>query len=288
MKFYIVDVFAENKYEGNQLAVLVPDDELTPETMLKIAHEINFSETTFITSGKKENGGYDVRIFTPDVEVPFAGHPTLGTAYVIVRMLEAERNSKVILNLEVGEIPVTIEAGVLTMEQKEPEFGLVIKDHQLVADMLKIKPEDIAGDYPVQIVSTGLPCMVIPLGTIEAVERCVVNHELFQDFIDNTYKCNLLVFCPEPKCDNALRVRVFVDDEGFAEDAATGSANGNLAGYLLKYNYFGKNEIKYEVNQGEQIGRPSLLKISAELTEGRYKIRVGGKVHLVAEGNWHL
>jgi len=287
MKFYLVDVFAENKYEGNQLAVLVPDGDMQTETMVRIAHEIGFSETTFIMSGKRENGGFDVRIFTPDVEVPFAGHPTLGTAYIIDKMLDAKGSGKVILNLEVGEIPVTIDGGVLTMEQKEPEFGLIADDHKRVSDMLKINAEDISGSYPVQVVSTGLPCLVVPLKTIDAVERCAVNHELFQDFIDNTYKCNLLIFCAEPESSNALRVRVFVDDEGFAEDAATGSANGNLAGYLLKYNYFGKSEIEYNVNQGQQIRRPSLLKISAELTVGAYKIRVGGKVHLIAEGEWH-
>jgi len=284
MKFYIVDVFAEQKYQGNQLAVLIPDRDLAVAEMQQIAREINFSETSFIVSGKQENGGYDVRIFTPDVEVPFAGHPTLGTAYVIHKMLEEEKSNKVTLNLEVGEIPVTIENGILTMTQKEPEFGMVIENHQIVADILKINKEDIHEGYPVQVVSTGLPCMVIPLKTLDALKKCAVNHERFQGFIDNTYKCNLLMFYQEGE--DSLRVRVFVDDPGFVEDPATGSANGNLAGYLLKHNFFGKSSITYKANQGQEIGRPSLLLVTAELTGGNYTIKVGGKVHTIAEGTW--
>src|SRR4051812_16448895 len=106
MDFYIVDVFAEKKYQGNQLAVLVPDRNLTTEEMQQIAKEIHFSETTFIMSNKQENDGYDVRIFTPDVEIPFAGHPTLGTAYIINQIMENGNASNVVLNLPVGQIPV--------------------------------------------------------------------------------------------------------------------------------------------------------------------------------------
>ena len=106
MKFYIVDVFAENKYEGNQLAVFLWDEEIEPAEMQKIAREINFSETTFIMPGLKENGGYDVKIFSPDSELPFAGHPTIGTAYVIKNLMEKTEKAEINLNLTVGQVPV--------------------------------------------------------------------------------------------------------------------------------------------------------------------------------------
>lgn len=106
MKFYIADCFAEAKYQGNQLAVLFPDWPVDDGEMQRIAIETGFSETAFIMSGRRNNGGYDVRIFTTSCEVPFAGHPTLGTAYVIREILESGRPSKVILNLKAGQIPV--------------------------------------------------------------------------------------------------------------------------------------------------------------------------------------
>jgi len=106
MKFYIVDCFAEEKYQGNELLVVVADRPVSDREQQQIAREINFSETTFILSGKQENGGYDVRIWTPNMEVPFAGHPTLGTAHVIRHCLEKGSADKVLLNLKVGQIPV--------------------------------------------------------------------------------------------------------------------------------------------------------------------------------------
>jgi trans-2,3-dihydro-3-hydroxyanthranilate isomerase len=107
--FYVVDVFAESKYQGNQLAVIRNAADLTATEMQRIANESHFSETTFITQDQPENGGYNVRIFTPHQEVPFAGHPTLGTAYIIKNFI-AEGNSDTIkLNLGVGQIPVTIQ-----------------------------------------------------------------------------------------------------------------------------------------------------------------------------------
>lgn len=238
MDFYFVDVFAEEKYQGSQLAVLMPDRELSTAEMQQIAREINFSETTYIMSDKQENGGYDVRIFTPDTEIPFAGHPTLGTAYVINKIIERDAETKVILNLGVGQIPVAINGDKLIMSQNEPSFGMIIKETDVLADVLNIKQEDIRTDYPIQLVSTGLPCIIVPLKSIDAVMRCSINHNQFSQFFKNYYKCNLLVFSEEGESE--LRARVFMDDPGYLEDPATGSANGNLAGYLLEYNFFGK------------------------------------------------
>jgi len=283
MKFYIVDVFAEEKYQGNQLAVIVLDRELSTAEMQQIAKEINFSETSFIVSGKQDNGGYDVRIFTPDVEVPFAGHPTLGTAYVISKIIDRHNASKIILNLKVGQIPFSIDGDRLTMNQNEPEFGMIIKE-STVSDVLNIKQEDIRTDYPIQLVSTGLPCIIVPLRSLDAVKRCSISHDKFKDFIETYYKCNLLVFSEEG--DNEIRVRVFMDDPGFLEDPATGSANGNLAGYLLEYNFFNKNTINIIANQGHEINRPSRINIIAEKTDETFHIQIGGKVHLVAKGEW--
>jgi len=287
MDFYIVDVFAEEKCQGNQLAVFVPDHELTAAEMQQIAKEINFSETSFILSSKQENGGYDVRIFTPDVEVPFAGHPTLGTAYVINKIIDRNEETEIILNLEVGQIPVSINGDKLTMSQNKPLFGMTIKETDIVANVLNIKQEDIRTDYPIQLVSTGLPCIIVPLKSLDAVKRCAIHHSNFQHFISTMIKCNLLVFAPEAeKEENDLRVRVFMDDPGFFEDPATGSANGNLAGYLLEHQFFQASKINLQIEQGYEMQRPSLIRIDAEKINGKFHIHVGGKVFFVAKGEW--
>src|SRR4030066_1325045 len=109
LTFYIVDVFAEEKFAGNQLAVFRGGAKLSAQTMQKIAREMHFSETTFIMSEEKRNGGYDVLIFTPSMEVPFAGHPTLGTAHIIRNEIATDAPTEVVLNLKVGPIPVTFE-----------------------------------------------------------------------------------------------------------------------------------------------------------------------------------
>lgn len=287
MDFYIVDVFAEEKYQGNQLAVLVPDSNLSTKEMLRIAKEIHFSETSFIMSNRQENGGYDVRIFTPDAEVPFAGHPTLGTAYIINRIIENGNASKVILNLPVGQIPVVFNCDTLTMFQNEPSFGMKIDQLEYVASVLNIQMEDIRTDFPIQLVSTGLPCIIVPLKAVDVVQRCSIDHVQFKRFLETYYNCNLLVFSEEGSKDpNCLRVRVFMNDTGFYEDSATGSANGNLAGYLLKYRFFDKENIDVRINQGYEMGRPSRVNIEAKLINGKYDIQVGGKVQLVAKGDW--
>jgi len=283
MKFYIVDCFAQQKYQGNQLAVFIPDYKISIGEMQKIAKEMGFSETSFILSDKQENGGYDVRIFTPDVEVPFAGHPTIGTAYIIHKMIEKGKSKKVILNLKAGAIPVTVDDGNLVMTQNEPEFGEIF-DKKVLAEVVSIGEKDIRTDYPIQWVSTGLGAIIVPLKSVEAIEKCRVNHIAFQNFIENYYRCSVLVFAQD---NQDLRVRVFMDDTGFLEDPATGSANGNLAGYLLKNNYFKKNNIEYRVSQGSEMGRPSVLNIKADFVDGRFTILVGGKAIIVAEGNWN-
>jgi trans-2,3-dihydro-3-hydroxyanthranilate isomerase len=288
LKFYIVDVFAENKYEGNQLAVFIPEGKMDPTEMQKIAKEMNFSETTFILSGLQDNGGYDVKIFSPDSELPFAGHPTLGTAYVIKNLLDRSESSKIKLNLPVGQIPVVFEDQDTWMTQNQPEFGVNVEIDRIAAS-LQINREDINTDFPIQVVSTGLPSVIVHLNSLDAVSRCKINHRDYADLLKYIGgDVNLLVFTTETASpENNLNVRLFMPIPGYLEDPATGSANGNLAGYLLEHNFFNSNEIDYRVEQGAFIGRPSLLKINAKKTDNHYFIQVGGQVIVVSEGKWY-
>ena len=287
MKFYILDVFAENKYEGNQLAVFVPDRKIETNEMQKIAREMNFSETTFIMSGLQDNGGYDVKIFSPDSELPFAGHPTLGTAFVIKNFLNGSERSEIKLNLTVGQVPVVFEDQYPWMTQNQPEFGSDVEIDKIAA-ILQINREDINTDFPIQVVSTGLPSVIVHLNSMDAISRCKINHLRYAELLTDIGEVNLLVFTKETVSpENDLNVRLFMCNSGYLEDPATGSANGNLAGYLLKHNFFLANEISYRVEQGAFIGRPSLLKINGKKTNDHYLIQVGGQVITVSEGKWY-
>lgn len=289
--FYIVDVFAEEKYAGNQLGVFRHGNRLSDAEMQRIAKEVNYSETTFILSEEEREGGYDVRIFTPEQELPFAGHPTLGTAYVIQQEIIREPVETVILNLKVGQIPVSFnysegKVDIMWMKQKHPVFGGIL-DKSRVSNVLSLEEEAVDGRFPIQEVSTGVPSIIVPLKTLDAVKQSRVAQDMYFDLIKDTEAKAILVFCPEPYSgENDLNVRMFADYYGVPEDPATGSANGCLAGYLVKYRYFGKDQIDIRVEQGYEIGRPSLLYLRAEERESEIDVAVGGRAVMIARGEF--
>jgi trans-2,3-dihydro-3-hydroxyanthranilate isomerase len=289
LNFYIVDVFAESKYQGNQLAVFRNAAGLSASVMQQMAKETNFAETTFILSDNKVNNGYDVKIFTPDFEVPFAGHPTLGTAFIINKEIENIFSERVNLNLKVGQIPVTFEQNKdIWMKQNSPLFGRTV-DLSTISEILGISSGDIDINYPIQEVSTGFPSIIVPLVSLEAVRKFRINSDKYSKFLEEAFSACILVFSKETyHKENAINVRVFCQDSGFPEDAATGSANGSLAAYFLEYNYFNSSQLYYNVEQGYEINRKSLLRIRANKVNNNFDINVGGKVFLVAKGEWQL
>ena len=287
LPFYILDVFAEKKYCGNQLAVFRNAGGISGEEMQRIAREINFSETTFILSDEQTNGGFDVRIFTPREEVPFAGHPTLGTATIIHDLILNGKSDRVVLNLKVGQIPVSFGSdGFCWMRQIQPIFG---EQHppERMAKILGLAVTDIDARFPIQEVSTGLPFFIVPLISLSALKRARVDIDRYFRYVKDTSAKGILIYCPEThETQNHISVRVFVDYYGVPEDPATGSGNGCLAGYLVKHRYFGKDSIDIRSEQGYEIGRPSLLLLKAEGTGENINISVGGKSILVARGEF--
>jgi trans-2,3-dihydro-3-hydroxyanthranilate isomerase len=287
--FYILDVFAAEKYSGNQLAVVRAGEGMSGAMMQRVAREFNYSETTFVLSDKERNGGYDVRIFTPASEVPFAGHPVLGTAYVINREYMGGRADTVKLNLKAGQIPVRLhykggEPERLVMKQNEPLFGRTFKT-DAAAGVLDIDESEIDDRFPVQEVSTGLPFVIVPIRRLEAMKSIKINREGYFKFIEDTDAKAFLVFCPETYGEeNHFNVRMFAELYGIPEDPATGSGNGCLAGYLLKHGYSGGGKVDVRVEQGYEIGRPSLLYLEAFDEGGKIRIHVGGGVIPTARG----
>jgi len=283
LPFFIVDVFAERKYAGNQLAVVLDAGGLSGDEMQDITREFGFSETSFVLSRDAPDGGYPVRIFTPGGEVPFAGHPTLGTAAVIHNELLSPETRDVSLDLAAGRIPVTL-GDVLWMRQLPPIFGDTL-DRSLVAPALGLEQSDLDRNHPIQTVSTGLPAVIIPLKNLDALKRCRLDRERYRELAEVAGSPNLYAFCPEPhEAANDLAARMFADDLGVPEDPATGSAAGCLAAYLAEHRYLGDGDVDARLEQGYEIGRPSLLHLHAEKSSDGTTVHVGGKVQMVARG----
>jgi trans-2,3-dihydro-3-hydroxyanthranilate isomerase len=298
MPFYITDVFAEGPYAGNQLATIDKAGHLSTQEMQQIALAFNFAETTFITGGNDVDG-FDVRIFTPAAELPFAGHPTLGTAFLLRQQLLAQYRpiidppanstkdaikivTEVCLNLGVGPIQVTFkDDDVIWLRQPQPSFGDVLASH-LAATSLGLQAHQIDDRYPVQWVSTGIGFLIVPVKSLADLRAINVSQEPCAEAI--------LAFCPGAYAPGqTLAVRMFAAAMGIVEDAATGSANGCLAAYLLEHEYFGAAEIDLRVGQGYEIKRPSQLYLQGAKTAqqpAEFSISVGGRVRLVAQGEW--
>jgi trans-2,3-dihydro-3-hydroxyanthranilate isomerase len=285
--FYIVDVFAEEKYAGNQLAVVRDASDLSDGEMLRIAKEMNYSETTFILSDEPKNGGFDVRIFTPDIELPFAGHPTLGTAYILRNKILKNDSDEILLNYRIGQIPVQFRSGEacgLWMTQKQPTFGKIYEVGP-ISQILGVGGQDIDDRFPVREVSTGAPAIIVPLKTLSAVKRLRLDYPKLFDLPKGPDTIGLLAFCPEAEsAENHLHARFFTAMASIPEDPATGSANGCLAGYLVKHKVLGTESIDVRVEQGYEIGRPSLLFLKAGPVSDGIDVNVGGNVVMVAEG----
>jgi trans-2,3-dihydro-3-hydroxyanthranilate isomerase len=283
--FHIVDVFARERYAGNQLAVVESDGDLSDEEMQAVAAEMDFSETTFVESRASP---YRVRIFTPESEIPFAGHPTLGTAQVIRDHVADGSPEEVVLDLNVGEIPVTVrqQGGeeTLWMTQQPPEFGEQL-GHERLAAVLGLDESALDDDWPVQIVSTGLPTIVVPLADREALTAIELDRAAYDDVTGNREAKNVLAVCPDPRADaNDFAVRVFAPFYGVPEDPATGSSNGCLAGYLARHEYTGQDSVSARVEQGYEMGRPSLVLLAATDRGETVDVEVGGSVVSVARG----
>ena len=290
-KFFITDVFTTQKYGGNPLATFIDCEAISEIEMQHIAREINFSETTFITSRQAREGGFDVRIFTPKAEVEFAGHPTLGTAHVIREQLRLTDDNTVRLNLPIGQIPVTfIESphGIsqLWMQQMAPKFGNQFEANRL-AHILGLTASDVDLDSPIEEVSTGFPTLIVPLMTLSALKRANIQTDEYFKLVKDNWAKLILLYCRQGYVpDQDISVRVFADFYGIREDAATGSSNGALAAYLLRHQVFNQPKLEVTVGQGDALGRPSKLFLRANEQNGETAVFVGGSVTAVAEGLW--
>ncbi|MES9944674.1 MAG: PhzF family phenazine biosynthesis protein [Candidatus Thiodiazotropha sp.] len=286
---YIVDVFAEQPYSGNQLAVIVGEDALSTETMQQLAAEMNFSETTFVTSEPGADGAYSVRVFTPAREIDFTGHPILGTAWVIRRYVSPESYDVIRLELAIGQVPVAFETSADGREVAwfiAPPMSLgATTSSETVAAALGILPEDIDSKAPIQVVSAGTSAMIVPLCSLDALQRSKLDLERFAPLAAQGFPPLVYLFCQQtrnPK--NHLSARFFFDAHGVREDPATGNGAAFLGAYLLHHKVLPETEIDLRIEQGYEVRRPSLVMLQASIQDGARKVRVGGYIITTLKG----
>jgi trans-2,3-dihydro-3-hydroxyanthranilate isomerase len=298
--FILVDVFTSRPFGGNQLAVFTEGAALSASEMQELAHEMNFSESTFVMP-PDSSGARRVRIFTPTVEVPMAGHPTVGTAWVLASRGEIALKSASVdatLHLGIGPVTVTVEStggkpDFVWMAHREAEFGAKRTDVERFAAALGIAPTDIRSDLPIQIVSTGFPFVFVPLRSIEALGRCYPNKAA----IAALFKAGpreqpplIYMFVAEQSEEFSVRSRMFAPFNGIAEDPATGSAAAPFGAYAATYGLIKPApKTEFLIQQGVEMGRPSEIRVEVTRKEsGAFAIRIGGRCAIVGEGSMFL
>ncbi len=286
---YIVDVFAERPYAGNQLAVVVDADNLSDEKMLQIAGEMNYSETTFVSPVLEQNGGYRVRMFTPAREISFAGHPILGTAWVTRHHITPDKPSSVLLNLSVGQVPVTFEQSsdgreVAWFLAPVVELGPTCAPERIAA-ALQLLPDDIDTKAPVQQLSAGVSALIVPIRNLNALRRSRLDLEAFAPLARKGFSPLVYQFCAETHSpENQLCARFFFVANGVREDPATGNGAAFLGVYLLEHRYFSQADLFLRIEQGYEINRPSLVMLRARKEGNSHEVRVGGYVVPILQG----
>ena len=285
-KFYQVDVFTDRIFGGNPLAVF-PDPEGLDETAhLAIAREMNLSETTFIYPSESPEADYKIRIFTPGKEVPFAGHPTLGTTHILweTGKISSDRDS-VVLEMGVGLVKVHKSQNTLFMEQFLPEWGPTVEAMDRVAGALAIDPGEIDSRFPIQIVSTGFRALYVPLTHLVAVQQVELNLPVLREVLGDVDM--IYVFSGETlNPGSTVHARAFAPFIGIPEDPATGSAGGALGAYLVRHRVIeGLDPSKIVIEQGYEMNRPSTIQVSVTESGGEIQsIQVGGQARTVLEG----
>ena len=303
-RFVQYDVFTDVPFGGNQLAVILDAGDLTSEEMQKIAQEMNYSETTFVLPATDVKAVRKVRIFTTGSEMPFAGHPVIGTTFALAhdKAVRSGDTLPIYLELGIGSLPLDLlfegdDLSFVWMHQPTPEFVPWEGDRERLMAAFGLSAEDLAPELPIETGSSGAPFTYVPLRSLAALQRAVPGNSALVDALtDSGDPRNAYLFSVEPvESDGTTRrSRMFSPSMGSGEDAATGSAAGPFAAYLLRHyqilpDRYG--EVRFNIQQGVEMGRPSLIKVALTCESGAEHpahavrdVRVGGEAVLVAEG----
>ena len=295
LRYHIVDVFTDKAFGGNPLAVFTNGRGIEPTVMQSIARELNLSETTYVLPPENPENDYHVRIFTPAAELPAAGHPTIGTSFVLARehMIElGAAESNIRLEEGVGTIPVKItfkegEADLIWMQQPLPTFGPRFEDSGLIAEMLSIAPDQIETRWPIEVVSCGVPFLYVPVKDLAAIRSIRFRLDVCERALRDFGTTEVFVFTTATELEgSSVHSRMFAPMLGVWEDPATGIASGPLGSYLVRYEVLPLQEkAEFTSEQGIELGRPSIIKIIIDNEAGEIsRVRVGGQCRFMGEG----
>ena len=280
VSFRLVDVFTEIPFQGNRLCVVPETPEgFSTEQMQMLALETNFAETTFVTESRPD--GYRMRIFTPDAELPFAGHPTLGTAYALAS--EGRTSVETVQTTAIGDVPVEVdlEKGSAWMVQQRPVMGAEFDDREVVAEAAGLTPDDLHPDLPMRVISTGLGPLIVPIRDEETLRRAERSEPGCRRATEASGGECLYLFAV--RGDGDVMARMFDASFGVGEDPATGSAAGPLGVYLASRGLAGMPGDAV-IAQGEMVGRSSFIHLDVRPEGDSWNVRVGGGVRIVGEG----
>jgi len=299
-RFLTADVFSNRVFGGNPVAVFPQSSGVDPAQMQRVARELNLSETVFVLPAETAAGTRRVRIFTPQQEVPFAGHPTLGTAFLLVASgevaLETD-STRIVLEEGVGPVPVRIESrgGEVTRLELEPaqlpEAGPPAPSREELATALSLEPGDVLeGPEAPRAFSCGLPFLFVALASLAALGRAKLVHAAWRRSIATHWAPNVFLYTRNLDAPGSdLRARMFAPAHGVEEDPATGSAVAALAGMLAPLDPRPDAELVFQIDQGVEMGRPSRLQLAFEKRGGELAaVRVSGAAVLVAEGEMEI
>ena len=299
-QYYTADVFTSRRFGGNQLAVFPNADGIAADDMARIAREFNFSESTFVLPASDPKHTRRVRIFTPAGEIPFAGHPTVGTAFVLATIGEVKLTgdeTRIIFEEGVGPVAVAVRSknGVAGFAQlsaaKMPEFGPPPPSGRTLARALGLESDDVLSEglFP-EGVSCGLPFLFVPVKDRATLGRIRVRLDDFENALGSYWTSNVFVFCGDPEFETSnYRARMFAPLINVPEDPATGSACAAFGGYLAKRDKRADGTLRWVVEQGFEMGRPSILEIEVDKKAGAVTaVRVGGNSVLVSKGEFYL
>lgn len=289
-EFLQIDAFTDRPLYGNPAAVVFDADDLPAEMMQRIAREMNLSETVFILKPSSPEVDYRVRIFTPINELPFAGHPTIAAAHSVLTRFP-EKNAATLLRQEcgIGIVPVEILPTrngdrLLRMTQGMPIYRETNLSRLLVAKMLGCDESDLAMS-PFEVVSTGVPWLIVELARFEAISALDPDQGLIAQECKALHAAGLTVFAE--RGDDApvhIRVRTFAPGEGVPEDPVCGSGNGSVTAFIARYKHPDQASGSYVAEQGIEIGRDGEIHASWERDGETLRVRIGGKAAVVARG----
>jgi len=285
LPFYIVDVFAEKKYAGNQLAVFLNADTLSTEEMQRITTEINFAESTFITKYNSDSKEAHIRIFTPEYEMQFAGHPIIGTSWVLMNKIFQNQPQKIVLLVPIGQIPVHQLEDLVWLQAAQPQFFDVFSPEDFLS-FTNLNMSDFDFQFPIQEVSTGSAFVIVPLQNSMALEHLILDQIKMNKWLSSHCKTEfraIYFYCLA--AGKLVSRMLYIENNQIKEDAATGSASTCLQAFLLKYY---SSEIKMINHQGDFINRPSQIYFDGKLSENHFEIKIGGKTQFIAQGEWEV